>query len=133
MNEANLYPNQALDEEARAHRTKIVQKILVLAIETLVVLLLIYVPTVAQTQAPAPSKVMVGLLTKVNPDTKTFSVKPSEGKEIEFTYNDDTEILNAEHRPEGLADKTGTQLRVIYDDHAGKLIAVRIEVEPLQP
>ena len=99
-----------------------------LAAETFIVLLVIYVPLVAQTQTPTPPKIMEGLLTKVNPDLKTFSLKPPDGEEMEFSYTDDTEIINADRKREGLAEKAGTRLKVTYDDHAGKYIATKIEV-----
>lgn len=111
----------------------ILQKTFTIAAETLVVVLLIYVPTVAQTQTPAPSKVFEGLLVKVNPDTKTFSVRPTVGEEVEFAYTDDTEILNADRKREGLADKTGTQVKVTYTDHAGIYTATKIEMLDKQP
>lgn len=82
-------------------------------------------PLLAQGQA---GQIFEGELTKVDATAKTLSVKNSKGQDMEFRYNDQTQISGAEGGVEGLATKSGTPVRVHYD--ATTKTASRIEIKP---
>ncbi len=73
-----------------------------------------------------------GDLISVSTDSHTFSVKGSDQKEWEFTYNDKTEVSGAGEGIEGLAGKTGTPVTVHYKKEGDKNIATKIEVHSAQ-
>jgi hypothetical protein len=80
----------------------------------------------ALAQAQAKGQIFVGELTKVDSAAKTLSVKNSKGMEMEFQYTDRTQIIGAEGGVEGLATKSGAQVRVHFD--AATNTATKIEV-----
>ena len=86
-------------------------------------LLLTHQPVLAQ----GGGAVIDGELTKVDATAKTLSVKDSRGQEMEFRYNDQTQISGAEGGVEGLATKSGTPVRVHYD--AASKTATKIEIK----
>lgn len=69
-----------------------------------------------------------GELIRVNPDSHTFVVKDSDNKEIEFAYNDKTEIAGASETIEGLAGKPNTSVTVHYTREGAKNTATKVEV-----
>ena len=77
--------------------------------------------------AQGAGAVIDGELTKVDATAKTLSVKDSKGQEMEFRYNDQTQISGAEGGVEGLATKSGTPVRVHYD--AASKTATKIEIK----
>src|SRR5262245_35556304 len=80
---------------------------------------------------PAPEKIFSGQLTKIDTSAKTIVMKDSENKEMTFSYTDQTEIVGVEsNNVQGLAGKTGTQLRITYQQARGTNQATRIEVVP---
>jgi hypothetical protein len=82
-------------------------------------------------QSPiAITKVAEGELTKVDPITKTLSIKTSQGQEMGFRYNDQTQISDAEGRVEGLATQSGTAVRVHFD--LLTRMATKIEIKARQ-
>jgi|RhiMetdeSRZDD1v2_1073273.scaffolds.fasta_scaffold04880_11 hypothetical protein len=82
-------------------------------------------------QSPiAITKVAEGELTKVDPITKTLSIKTSQGQEMGFRYNDQTQIGDAEGRVEGLATQSGTTVRVHFD--LLTRMATKIEIKARQ-
>jgi hypothetical protein len=70
-----------------------------------------------------------GELVSVNPDTHSFIVKDSTGNNVEFTYNDKTEISGATETIEGLAGETGTSVTVYYREEANSKFATKVEVK----
>ena len=77
----------------------------------------------AQAQA---EKVFQGQLTKV--DGKTISVKGAGDMEMTFELTDATQVTGSEKNVQGLAAKTGSDLKVTYRDAAGKHTATKIEI-----
>lgn len=78
----------------------------------------------ALAQAPE-AQIVKGELTKVDAAAKTLSVKTSTG-EMEFRYNDQTQIIGAEGGAEGLATQSGAPVKVHFD--AASKTASKIEV-----
>ena len=90
-------------------------------------LMLTHQPALAQAQE---GQIFEGELTKVDATAKTLSVKSSKGQEMEFRYNDQTQISGAEGGVEGLATKSGTPVIVHYD--ATSKTATKIEIRQRQ-
>ena len=80
-------------------------------------------PALAQGQEKA--SIVQGELSKVDPASKTLWVKTDKG-EMEFKYNDQTQISGAEGGAEGLATQSGAPVKVHFD--AASKTATRIEV-----
>ena len=68
----------------------------------------------------------MGQLVKVDAQAKWISVKGPGDKEMQFDYTDATQVVG-EKNVQGLAGKTGADLRVTYRDAGGKLTATKIE------
>src|SRR5262245_52209773 len=66
-------------------------------------------------QAQETPQIFDGELLKVDATAKTLSVKNSEGREIEFRYNDQTLISGADGGVEGLATQSGTPVSVHFN------------------
>ena len=97
-----------------------------LAVLSLLVLfagLIVVQPALAQEQEKA--SIVQGELSKVDPASKTLWVKTDKG-EMEFKYNDQTQISGAEGGAEGLATQSGAPVKVHFD--AASKTATRIEV-----
>jgi hypothetical protein len=84
-------------------------------------------------QAAEQQKVFEGQLTKVDATAKSISVKGSTGPEMQFMYDDKTQVIGPEKDIQGLASKTGTPLKVSYRQDKGVNWATRIEVVEKAP
>jgi hypothetical protein len=93
----------------------------------LLVLPLAYGQDKAAPPAQAAEKVFQGQLTKVDSSAKWIMVKGTGDQEMQFEYTDATQIIGSEKNVQGLAGKTGTELKVTYREAAGKRTATRIE------
>jgi hypothetical protein len=76
--------------------------------------------------AQAAEKVFEGQLTKVDANAKSITVKGA-NQEMTFDYTDATQVTGSEKSVQGLAGKTGTDLKVSYREAAGKRTATKIE------
>ena len=81
----------------------------------------------------ADQKVFEGQLTKVDAAAKTISVKGNAGPEMQFTYDDHTQVVGPEKDIQGLAGKSGAPLKVSYRQEKGINWATRIEVVEKAP
>ena len=72
-------------------------------------------------------KVFQGQLTNVDANAKMISVKGA-SEEMTFALTDATQVIGSEKDVQGLAGKTGSQLKVTYRDAAGKHTATKIEI-----
>jgi Cu/Ag efflux protein CusF len=72
-------------------------------------------------------KVFQGQLTKVDANAKSISVKGAGNMEMTFEWTDATQVVGSEKNVQGLAAKTGSDLKVTYRDAAGKHTATKIE------
>src|SRR5689334_4580143 len=79
----------------------------------------------AQAQA---EKVFQGQLANVDTAGKMISVKGAGNVEMQFALTDATQITGSEKDVQGLAGKTGSELKVTYRDAAGKHTATKIEI-----
>jgi hypothetical protein len=94
---------------------------------TLLVLPLAYGQGAPAPPAQAPQdKVFQGQLTKIDATAKSLSVKGAD-MEMTFEWTDATQVTGSEKTIQGLAGKTGSDLRVTYRDAAGKHTATKIE------
>ena len=84
-------------------------------------------------QAQAEQKVFEGQLTKVDATAKSISVKGSTGPEMQFMYDDHTQVIGPEKDIQGLAGKSGTPLKVSYRQDKGVNVATRIEIVEKPP
>jgi hypothetical protein len=92
---------------------------------TLLVLPLAYGQGAPAPPAQAPQdKVFQGQLTKVDATAKSLSVKGAD-MEMVFEWTDATQVTGS--TVQGLAGKTGSELKVTYRDAAGKHTATKIE------
>jgi len=71
-------------------------------------------------------------LKSIDSDAKKLVVTTSEGSDMEFMYDDRTEILGAGGTVEGLSAKTGTRVKVFYNEESGQNKATRIKVKDAQ-
>lgn len=81
-------------------------------------------------QAPASAeKTATGQLSKVDATAKEITIKGADNKEMVFTYNEQTKMTGVENGPQGLAGKTGSNLKVTYRENRGANLATSIEVQ----
>jgi hypothetical protein len=76
--------------------------------------------------APPAEKVFQGQLAKVDATAKSITVKGAGDMEMTFDYTDATQIVGSPNI-QGLAGKTGADLRVTYRDAGAKHTATKIE------
>ena len=98
--------------------------VVILSIFALLAGLALIQPGLAQSESKA--RIFDGELTKVDPDAKTLSVKNSSGVEMEFRYDEQTQIVGAEGAVEGLATMSGSPVRVHFDSESKT--ATKIEI-----
>jgi hypothetical protein len=84
-------------------------------------------------QAAEQQKVFEGQLTKVDAAAKSISVKGSTGPEMQFMYDDQTQVIGPDKDVQGLAAKSGTPLKVSYRQDKGINWATRIEILEKEP
>lgn len=72
-----------------------------------------------------------GSLSKVDTQKQFIWIKTQGGKELQFSYNQETKVEGASETVEGLANTkmSGSDLKVHYRTEGGANIAVRIEVQ----
>jgi len=85
-----------------------------------------------ESQTQAQEKSVIGDLKSIDSDAKKLVVTTSEGSDMEFMYDDRTEILGAGGTVEGLSAKTGTRVKVFYNEESGQNKATRIKVKDAQ-
>ncbi len=68
-----------------------------------------------------------GQLKSVDPDAKKLVVTTAEGADIEFSYDEKTEYSG--HTVAGLANSSGSQVRVFFREENGQKIATKVEVQ----
>lgn len=81
-----------------------------------------------QTEAQQEPSV-IGELKSIDATAKMLVVTTSEGSDMEFWYNDSTEIEGAQGTVEGLSGSAGSKVKVSYKTEEGKNIATRIKVK----
>ncbi len=82
----------------------------------------------AQTETQQEPSVM-GQLKSIDAAAKTLVVTTTDGSDMEFQYNESTQIEGAQGSVEGLSGSTGSHVKVSYKTEEGKNIATRIKVK----
>ena len=75
---------------------------------------------------------VTGELTKVNPQSMSFSVKSASGAEMLFRYDDRTIVTGAETNVAGLATSSGSMVTVSYRNDSAGNMASKIEIHAKQ-
>ena len=111
------------------------RNVLTLAAATVVTLLLVVMPVASQApqaekgQAAQAEKSLSGTLTKVDAQKKVITVKgPGNQPEMNFMYDDKTQVTGGEKTVQGLSAKSGAAVRVTYREQGVDRIASRIDV-----
>jgi len=111
------------------------RNVLTLAAATIVMLLLVVLPVASQApqaekgQAAQAEKSLSGTLTKVDAQKKVITVKGTGNQpEMNFTYDDKTQITGGEKTVQGLSTKSGAAVKVTYREQGVDRIASRIDV-----
>ena len=78
---------------------------------------------------PAADKTYQGQLSKVDATAKEIILKGADNKEMVFTYNDQTKMTGVDNGAQGLAGKSGSNLKVTYRENRGTNLATLIEVQ----
>jgi hypothetical protein len=73
-----------------------------------------------------------GELTNVNATAKTLTVRGADKQEMQFTYNDRTDVTGAKEGVAGLASMKGSQVTVHYNKEGSNNVATKIEVSAKQ-
>jgi hypothetical protein len=84
----------------------------------------------APAQAQEKLQAFEGELAKVDATAKRLWVKGSDGKEMEFGYNEQTQIIGAGGSVEGLATMSGTRVKVHYDEASKTASAIEVQSKP---
>jgi len=82
-----------------------------------------------QSQTQAQEKSAIGDLKSVDSTAKKLVLTTSEGTDMEFMYDDQTQIEGASGTVEGLSANTGTRVKVFYKEDNGQNKATRIKVK----
>ena len=85
-------------------------------------------PGAAQAQRPA-AQIARGELTDVDAQAKMLTIKPIEGAEQKFTYNDATKVTGDRAGVAGLATLSGKQVVVHFTSQGANRVATEIEVQ----
>lgn len=80
-------------------------------------------------QAAGAEKSASGELLSVDSNAMTFTIKSDEGKEMDFSYSDQTVVVGGEKGVQGLSSSKGSKLTVFFTEADGKRQAVRIEIK----
>src|SRR5262245_49757020 len=105
------------------------KKLLAMTAMSVAVMLLVLPVVYGQDKAAPPSqaseKIFQGQLAKI--DAKTITIK-GQSSDMMFDYTDATQVVGAEGKVQGLANRTGQLLRVTYREAEGKRTATKIEL-----
>ena len=77
----------------------------------------------------AQAKTATGQLAKVDVKAKEITIKGADNKDMVFTYTDATQMTGVDGGPEGLNGKSGSTVRVTYQERGGSNLASKIEVQ----
>ena len=82
----------------------------------------------AQRQAPEV-KSAEGELARVDSRNKLLWIKTPDGKEMQFSYTDQTKVQGSGGTVEGLANMGKSQLRIQYQSEGATNVAIQIQVQ----
>jgi hypothetical protein len=88
-------------------------------------------PREQASQAPQQTAmVFQGSLVQVNSEAKTLTVKNGDNKEMQFVYTEETTVVGADNKTQGLAGKSGETVKITYTVKQGVNLANQIEILP---
>ena len=82
----------------------------------------------AAPQQAQGQKALEGVLTSIDANNHMLRVMGTDNKEWVFVYSDQTQVAGPEKTVQGLAGKSGTKVRIMYQVEQGKNVATSIEV-----
>jgi YD repeat-containing protein len=97
-----------------------------IALTSVAVLVFSMAGLAAQEQQPQQAR---GELVQVDTDARTVSIRAEDGTQMQFSYNDQTQVSGAQSSIAGLAGERDAKVTVHYTEQAGVRTAQRIEVE----
>jgi hypothetical protein len=83
----------------------------------------------APSQAKPQTQTARGELSSIDATAKMLTIKPTEGAEQKFQYNDDTKVTGARGGVAGLSTQSGKQVTVHYNMQGANRVATEIEVQ----
>ena len=86
-------------------------------------------PGAAAGQAKPQAQIARGELTNIDATAKMLTVKPAEGAEQKFQYNDDTKVTGARGGVAGLSTQSGKQVVVHFNAQGANRVATEIEIQ----
>jgi len=86
-------------------------------------------PGAPAAQAKPQAQIARGELSSIDATAKMLSIKPTDGAEQKFQYNDDTKVTGARGGVAGLATQSGKQVVVHFNMQGANRVATEIEVQ----
>jgi hypothetical protein len=86
-------------------------------------------PGAAQQRSQAQAQIARGELSDVDVQAKMITIKPTEGAEQKFQYNDATKVTGDRAGVAGLATLSGKQVVVHFNTQGANRVATEIEVQ----
>ncbi len=86
-------------------------------------------PGAPAAQAKPQAQIARGELSSIDATAKMLTIKPTEGAEQKFQYNDDTKVTGARGGVAGLATQNGKQVVVHFTSQGANRVATEIEVQ----
>jgi hypothetical protein len=86
-------------------------------------------PGAAEPQQKPAAQIARGELTDVDAQAKMLTIKPTEGAEQKFQYNDATKVTGDRAGVAGLATLSGKQVVVHFTSQGANRVATEIEVQ----
>jgi hypothetical protein len=86
-------------------------------------------PSAPAAQAKPQAQTARGELSSIDATAKMLTIKPTEGAEQKFQYNDDTKVTGARGGVAGLATQNGKQVTVHFTSQGANRVATEIEVQ----
>src|SRR5262245_32313568 len=80
-------------------------------------------------QAKPQAQIARGELSSIDATAKMLTIKPTDGAEQKFQYNDDTKVTGARGGVAGLATQSGKQVTVHFNMQGANRVATEIEVQ----
>ena len=80
-------------------------------------------------QAKPQAQIARGELSSIDATAKMLTIKPTDGAEQKFQYNDDTKVTGARGGVAGLATQSGKQVVVHFNMQGANRVATEIEVQ----
>jgi translation initiation factor IF-2 len=78
---------------------------------------------------PQAAQIARGELTNIDAVAKMLTIKPAEGAEQKFQYNDETKVTGARGGVSGLATQSGKQVVVHFNSQGANRVATEIEIQ----